>query len=842
MSELMALGEPTAPVLVVCDSPHPQAFHNGFPIAGGDLQKFAEIARAHGLAQEDFYFVSPCDPIPEEAQSSDKREGEFIAPFRETLLQVIGWAQPRMILSMGNVALRQLIGRKTPITKARGQWRTHLANEISVPLLPTLSPKHVLNRPEAAELFETDMRILGEAKMLGWSVPDRGDVETHYEYCLDLATLIAFHPTSMSVDTEATGLDWHKGDVELLTVQLCYEEGRTLVVPLHCGWYPGLTQRKRAKLIQQLRILLEDPTIRKACHNGKFDRHLLLRIGIDMQSTTAETQQLAHSVDENMLIKNLDECTRRWVPAMAGYADAFNQTHDKSRMIDVSPEDLLPYAGGDADATFRLAKRLIPLCQQDQGQWDCYNLIQLPALHSFGKMEERGVAVDKQALSELGVFLGAEEQRIYNELIAETPAEVRRAHMAAGKALRFSRADFVRDILFTPEGFNLTPTVFTNSTKNLPPDQRVASTSVKDHLGKFNHIPYVVKLIGYQKLQKMRTTYVGHEETEEEPATGFFQYIWNDEIHPSFRLDVAVTGRTASQNPNGQNLPKRGEYAKQFRRVFVARPGYVLLEGDLSQVELRVAAWMANEITMLEIYARGGDIHAATAAAVMRLTIEQFFQLPKEERDLKRFYAKAVNFGFLFSMWWRTFMVYAKVEYGIDYTEAEAQHVRTTFFETYPGLVAWHDRMRREVARDGYVKALHGATRHLQNVHSADDAIRGMAERQGINSPVQRFGSDLGIIALNRFTRDADPDIARPVLFIHDALVVEAKEEHALEVAANLKWYMETPPLEAMFGLTPPIPFPAEVSIGANLADAEELDGLVAVMPDWAQPHLDLAA
>ncbi len=206
----------------------------------------------------------------------------------------------------------------------------------------------------------------------------------------------------------------------------------------------------------------------------------------------------------------------------------------------------------------------------------------------------------------------------------------------------------MRDILFShPDGLRLTPIMFTKSTakKNIPDSQKVPSTDAKNHLAYFDDNEWVRLYQEYSKVGKMRSTYVGKEEDPKrggEPS-GFWQYLQASTIHPSFNLSTTVTGRTSSRNPNGQNIPKRGKLAQAYRRVFVARPGYTLIECDLSQAELRIAAWMAHEENMLAIYEAGGDIHAATAAAVMGLTIEQFNRLDKDERDLQRFRAKAVK-------------------------------------------------------------------------------------------------------------------------------------------------------------------------------------------------------
>lgn len=353
-----------------------------------------------------------------------------------------------------------------------------------------------------------------------------------------------------------------------------------------------------------------------------------------------------------------------------------------------------------------------------------------------------------------------------------------------------------------------------------------------------------------------------------EPS-GFWQYIKdpdNPRIFPSFWLHRTVTGRAASSEPNGQNLPNRGELAKAYRRIFIPSEGFSFAEVDLSQAELRVAACMANEREMIRIYQEGGDIHSATAAAIMGITDAAFKVGSADESPLtdcvqawpgsanylknlsaakratvtvseyleyKRQCAKAVNFGFLYGMGWRKFKVYARTDYKLNFTDEESMEMRELFFRKYPRLKRWHEAMREFLAEHGFVRALHGALRRLPNVESDDEMIVGMTSRQGINSPVQRFASDLGIIAVTRFMRDANHEDMRALLFIHDANVIEAKSERIDEAASALKYYMENTPLEDWFSLRLPIRFEADVKTGPNLCEMSKRKDITAIKPDW---------
>lgn len=328
-----------------------------------------------------------------------------------------------------------------------------------------------------------------------------------------------------------------------------------------------------------------------------------------------------------------------------------------------------------------------------------------------------------------------------------------------------------------------------------------------------------------------------------------------------------------SASPNAQNFPKRGDLAKAFRSVFVAPPGYAIVECDLSQAELRIAACQANETTMIRLYNEGIDIHMNTAAAISGNPVSLFIanksnqeyladhigefkgaeeylaRLSHNERGtakisdfiaMLRYRAKAVNFGFLYGMQWRKFKVYAKTDYGIDYTDEEAQNIRDMFFETYPGLVEWHNRTEDDVYADGKVYALHGAVRRLPSVFSSRPSIQHESVRQAINSPIQRFASDLGIMALWRLCRDA-PDDLMPVAFIHDALVCYVPEEKAHEYAAYIRYYMESNPLDEWFGLRLPVPILADASIGPRLSDMDEVH-VDAVCPVWFNSDADTEA
>lgn len=1231
-------------VIVVTDIQCDEVFEADMVMSSPEGEVFMREARACGFEIEDFAFINPCPPIQSDAELKDLSDAfvsahltahrdEFISEFNNLLDS----KQPGIVVTLGRWSLRQVLGEATPITKVRGT----IQRMDGFNLLPLLSPREVLRFPARRDIYNTDFLQLQSLSEHGWNVDEyRAEAKGNdYEWCLDLQELIDNPPVQIAFDTETVGLEFRKPGFRVLTAAITPSKGRSLVVPLDIEWWNNetlmssksrqsqrLTSRLRAKLIKQLKCILDNPATHVVGHNLKYDTHVMRTLGIEIANWYADTIQLAFLVDENMQTKNLDDCVRRWLPQYAGYADEFNAMTDKSRMHEVQHEPFLLYAGGDTDVCYRLAAVLIREGKKDSRQWDTFTKVQMPALRTFVEMERRGVRIDTTALSDFGVTLAESAAELQTRMLEQCPPELLRAWVHSGKKVSFDSPDFLAELLFGEDyGIQVKDgKVVTKGGKPLIPVLKTASgkisTSAKDHLPYFEHVELVQDLIQYKKVSKMRSTYVGERGRVEVTAverlksggfpkvvtdaldhfgielpklkggrrrtpypqiqakleelgtdslvmhasgnkgdividaygkverrqiiepSGFWQYIKdinNPHIFPSFWLHRTVTGRAASclhadvlidtyegkkriadvivgdlvwthmgrwkpvvntyikpvqemfdsalsngevlrstaqhrlftdqgswvmlgdvsiketslqpanppkgssplsldainnaggssrsggissysnrnfggshtfggtgkvegvevfgvktwgqepnawedaselegglrgrsrlsdsgcsteealrsqssdggnardssgtitsesvcssyrreseeqrarqscaheqagscsntstipvhtggilvtridacgcypvydieveddhsysacgvfhhnSEPNGQNLPNRGELAKAYRRIFIPSDGFKFAEVDLSQAELRVAACMANEREMIRIYQEGGDIHSATAAAIMGVTDERFEDgssdesllvdnlascpgaegylknLSKEKRrsvtvseyfEYKRQCAKAVNFGFLYGMGWRKFKVYARTDYKLNFTDEESMEMRELFFRKYPRLKRWHEAMREFLSEHGYVRSLHGALRRLPNVESDDEMIVGMSSRQGINSPVQRFASDLGIIAVTRFMRDANHEDMRALLFIHDANVIEAKEELIDEAASALRFYMENTPLEDWFSLHLPVPFEADVKTGPNLCEMSKRKDIAAVQPEW---------
>lgn len=846
------LGPENARFLVVTEKPSTAAAEDGRLLTPMQMRVFSSDAQRVGFTQGDFRFTPQCH-CPYDPDSHHNREKKAIHKHcRAHLLREIERDACEAIVTLGVEATAQTFGRGVKITKVRGLPQR--VEGIPPVIFPMLSPALVVRYPQNAPLFSADMDSL--ARYAGAEYDEEqasairaADVE--YSFVDDLEFLIDAKPEVLSFDIESTGLRWYqqgcdvrtyreardKGSptfrprFQILTMQFCIEPGKAYMLVWDHPERP-MPANLRPKLRNQLRRLLCNEDTLVIGQNTKIDNvGLWMTEGIRFR-IAGDTLMLATLLDENQREKNLDVLTKIHVPEMAGYADRFNSIVDKSRMWEVPLETMLTYGCGDADASFRLYAPLEAEVSADERLWQHYCRVTIPGLNAFAGMETRGLFTDEDhALPDFKRVMQetVEEQRI--ELLAQIPREVkrdviqdyitkpanRRDPKAAEKAVSFTRSEFLKQVLFLhPRGFRLTPRVFTDSTRRLKDESlREPSTSSKDHLPYFfDTCPFTQELAAYVKDESLLTKSVISFEKK---------YIVNGKVRPTYHLFKAVTGRTASEDPNGQNFPKRGARAKAYRKMFVAPPGYFVCENDLSQAELRIAACMSNDRTMIEIYRSGGDIHRATACIVLGVTEAVFDTLPKAEQKNARQKAKAVNFGFLYGMGWRKFIGYAKTDYNVEFTEAEAQRVRNGFFRKYTFLDGWHRNTREFAGRNKFVRSFSGRIRHLPMIASPDDFVRQEAERQAINSPVQEFGSSLGVMALGRINEEIDPEYIQIVGFVHDALVYYVKKEYLDWGMKTVKRYMETNPLNEWFGVNLQVPIVADVGFGNNLGEIIEV-------------------
>lgn len=523
-------------------------------------------------------------------------------------------------------------------------------------------------------------------------------------------------------------------------------------------------------------------------------------------------------------------------------SDRFDKTVDKSNMINVPKDQLLEYGCGDVDSGFRLAgvlKTLILKGDGGQAHWNVVQRVKIPALQAFADtLETNGVPISTDNLQDLEVSLQETANTLHRDLLTMVPPVVRYRHAKAG--LSFTRSAFVRDILFSKDGFNLKPRVCTNTTKKLSDAEKVPSVSTKDHLPYFERDnEFVRKYIEYSKVNKLLSTYVGTQEKN----SGFWKHIRTvsinvSKVYPSYLLHRANTGRTASEKPNGQNFPKHSDYAKLYLDCFVADMGWSFVACDYSQAELRGIAWHSGDEAMQKVYREGGDLHINTALHVVRCSLDQFLQLdPKMQKEYRR-QAKPVNFGVAYGVTAESLVDFAYTMYKVVITLEQSRMLMDALFRAYPTLKPWQEAMIEHAKRYGHVRSLHGVVRHLPDIYSKAWVMQSAAERNAINSPIQGFASDWGLMALVRLRRDikaANIDWIKPCMYIHDSLVCLVRNDHIAEGPGIIKHYLESNPFQQWFGITPPIPIAADVEHGVSLGSMVELQNVEAIRPEWTQ-------
>lgn len=912
---IKTLGNKNAPIIIVTEPPTDEVYNSGSAVMRGSaMQIFSEVARSCNLSPAQIYLITPCPPIPKSCEGSDSRTASFLNEVAPEFWKELEGLTPNLIVTLGKFATRQVFKSPVKITEIQGTFQD--LPHLSCKVMPMISPGNVVSRPEVRPKFEADMRMLGILFDNGWNFDElRSTIAAAtYEWTTDLSELISNPPTGICVDTEtsrqighsSTGLDTFnrvplihfegnkageqgqvifqlRGHAVPLIAQLSYKNGHSYIVPLDKDYCPQFTPEELARVKEQFRQLMLNPKIFKTGHNFNFDIRMLKNIGIEIDGWFTDTMLLTFALDENMQQKALDQGVARWLPAYNGYSKEFERQVDYDKMREVPHELMTPYAGGDTDVGRQLAIVQLKEVMKDERQWNCIKRIQMPALKAFTRISIEGWRINKESLREMWNEISEEEERLHGELIKLIPNAVlqrklgERTEGQPDKELfNFKSPVFLREILFTQEGFGLEPVVFTDSTMNLDDeDDWVASTSTKKHLPYFKTNKFVEQLEEYIKTRHMMDSFVGFEQhivrrparrgarnagsktkrvieildskyvEEIVPEKGIWKTMDSGgRVHPRFHVDRVVTGRTSCSDPNIQQVPKRGKWAKRYRKIYLpdVEGGY-LVAADLSQIELRLCAWMAQETSMLEIYNSGGDIHAATGASVTGMTMADFYALEDENPDdfeFKRYLAKAVNFGFIYGAWWTTFQEYAKTQFKIDVSDRDAKVFRERFFERFYLLPAWHDAMKGFAHEHGYVRAMHGALRRLPAINSPEKWIVQEAERQSVNSPIQRMGSDLGLIGLTRFDRDAPRDRMRVKGFVHDQIIVAVDRLEDVPVAESaLKFYMQTLPLKKWFGIEAPLPILADVETGPNLGELKKRKDVVPVAPPWYRAELD---
>jgi len=629
-------------------------------------------------------------------------------------------------------------------------------------------------------------------------LPDTGGPVSRDGYLLiqDEATLAAWVTEAqdlgqVTIDTETTGLDPLVS--QLVGISLALAPGRACYIPLRHGKVRHPTegldlagaetpprQIEPERAIALLKPLLEAPGVLKIGQNVKFDALVLARAGIRM-APFDDTMLLSYCLEGGLHGHGMDELSEVHLGHQPiSFAEVAGSGKSQVTFDRVPLDRALAYAAEDADVTLRLWRALKPMLPR-AGVTRVYETLERPLVPVLMAMEEAGIKVDPSVLRQMS-----------NDFAQRLEVLEKEIHQLAGRPFAIGSPKQLGEILFDEMG--LARALGEKKTKT---GAHATGADVLEELAGQGHaLP--AKVLDWRQLAKLKSTYTDMLPGQINPETG--------RVHTSFSQAVASTGRLSSNDPNLQNIPIRTEEGRKIRRAFVAEAGHQLLSVDYSQIELRLTAAMADVPGLKEAFAKGEDIHARTASQVFGVPLEK---MDRETRNR----AKAINFG----------IIYGISAFGLANNlripQEEARAYIKAYFERYPQIRAYMDRMRAEAKQKGFVTTLFGRRVHIPAISDKNPARRAFGERAAINAPIQGTAADIIKRAMIRLppALAAAGLKARLLLQVHDELIFEVPDAETAATAALVKQVMEQAPEPAV---TLAVPLVAEAGLGHSWAEA----------------------
>ena len=569
----------------------------------------------------------------------------------------------------------------------------------------------------------------------------------------------------VALDTETTSLDYMQAEIVGLSVSV--EPLSAAYIPV-AHRYPGAPEQlSREYVLERLKPWLESDA-KKVGHHLKYDAHVFMNYGIRLRGMAYDSMLESFVLDSTATRHDMDSVAGRYLHVQTTkYEEIAGKGAKQIGFDEVDLDTAGAYAAQDADITLRLHRTLWPKLQETPNLEQLYTEIERPLVPVLQKMEYGGVLVDAEML-----------QRQSRELAGSISKLIAAAHDEAGVPFNLDSPKQLQDILFNRLGIP--------SDVKTPKGQPSTAERVLQDLARKGHeMPKLI--LEYRGMSKLKSTYTDKLPLEINSRTG--------RIHTFYHQAVAATGRLSSADPNLQNIPVRTPEGRRIRQAFVAPPGYRLLAADYSQIELRIMAHLSGDEGLLGAFARGEDIHSATAAEVFEVAGED---VSAEQRRA----AKAVNFGLIYGM--SAFGLSRQLE--IDRTTAQ-QYV-DLYFARYPGVKHYMDETRQRAREEKFVSTVFGRRLHLPQIDSRNFQRRQYAERSAINAPMQGTAADIikrAMIMVDRWIDQSGAD-ARVIMQVHDELVLEAAEDAAGGIAAEVARIMESAaslkvPLKVDWGL-----------------------------------------
>ena len=553
---------------------------------------------------------------------------------------------------------------------------------------------------------------------------------TQHEYKLveneeELHQLCDFFITkeSVSIDTETTSTD--AISAELVGLSFSVEEKKAFYVAVPANYEEAL------KIVQIFKPLYESDKIMKIGQNIKYDYEVLTRYGVTLQGKMFDTM-IAHYLIQPELHHNMDYMAETLLGYQTIHIEELLGPKGKKQknMRDLSPTDIYEYAAEDADITLRLKNVLEPRLKE-LGVEELFWNIEMPLVRVLADMELNGVCLDTEALQDTS--------KIFTERMKQYEQEI---YKEAGEEFNISSPKQVGDILFGKLQIMDKP-------KKTKTGQYVTSEEVLQSLE--SKSPIVRNILNYRGMKKLLSTYIDALPKLINPRTGH--------IHTSFNQALTATGRLSSSDPNLQNIPVRTDDGKEIRKCFIPEAGCLFFSADYSQIELRIMAHLSEDENMMEAFREGHDIHRATAAKIWHVDIDKV-------TDAQRKKAKQANFG----------IIYGITTYGLaqrmDIPNGEAKELIEGYFRTFPKVQAYMEHAKEVARAKGYAETLFHRRRYLADINSRNATVRGFAERNAINAPIQGTEADIIKVAMVRIWERFKKEGIRSkmILQVHDEL------------------------------------------------------------------------
>ena len=567
-------------------------------------------------------------------------------------------------------------------------------------------------------------------------------------------------------DTETTNIDVYSAELV----------GLSFAIKAHEAWYlPMPADRDECqKRLELLRPLFEDENIMKIGQNLKYDISMLAQYGIKVKGRLFDTM-LAHYLLEPEQRHNMDYLAEAYLDYITiPIEDLIGKGRQQRSMREVPVEQVKEYAAEDADITLQLYEKLSPMLKEN-GVEKLLNDIEMPLVPVLSRMEANGVKIDTENLKQISDEFGRQIQQVEE-----------RIYEAAGMPFNIASPKQLGEVLF----------------EKLRIDEKAKKTKTgqyatgEDVLQKLSHKhPIIQMILDYRSFTKLKSTYLDALPALVNPKDGL--------IHTSYNQAVTATGRLSSNNPNLQNIPVRTAQGREIRKAFVPRSEhYTLLAADYSQIELRIIAHLSQDPAMVADFNLGHDIHAATAAKVFHVPMDQ---VTKEQRSR----AKAVNFGIIYGM-----SAFGLAE-RMELSRSEAADIIKKYFEEYAGIKEYMNRSIALARERGYAETILGRRRYLRDINGSNSVVRGFAERNAINAPIQGSSADMIKIAMIGIHKEMErlQMQSKMILQVHDELVFDAHldELDTLKAIVNDKM-VNALPLS--------VPVIVEMNTGANWLEA----------------------